>query len=152
MDRANRGQLKSWHKFYDPADEAKLTAHLNGIRKACEESRGTINAGDFLSMLNIAYMEKAKNPQPDMLRIAPDAAKEILAQNAAGVYRLTREGAEKLTPIDAVRTGLQYSLDREFAIRPVDWPLVEKWARRTAGEILRQAERGGHNKSRGSEL
>jgi hypothetical protein len=147
MDRADRSQLKSWVKYYDPADELRLSTYFSVLRLMIKENKHPAAAGEFLTWLNEAYMQRADNPKPDMLRIAPDAAKEILAQSAADVYRLMPGGAEKLPPIEAVRIPL-YQSNREFAVKLHDLAGIEKWAQRASGDILRQAERGEQNKAK----
>jgi hypothetical protein len=151
MDMRGRDQLKSWTKHYNPADEARLSTLMDSFRWACEDSRNPVGVGEFLLQLSEPYMAKADNPQPGMLRVAPEAAKEILAQDAADVYRLMPKGMEKLPPIEAVRLPM-YSYFREFAVKAHDWAGIEKWAQRSAGDMLRQQGRGGHNKSRNAEL
>jgi hypothetical protein len=153
MDQFDRSQLKSWAKHYDPADEGKLAAYLSVLRRAAPENRQPVAAGEFLSEINRQFMERASNPQPDMLRVAPEAAKEILAQSAADVFRLMPNDMEKLSPIDAIKVG-QYSAGNEFAVRRCDWAGIEKWAQMASGDILRQNERGDRDKSkhRGEEL
>jgi hypothetical protein len=112
------------------------------------QSGSAVVVADFLSDLNRGYMRDATNPQPDMLRVTRVAASQMLARGDADVFRLLPIGSEKLSPIDAVRCGgLWYSENREFAIRREDLPGLNKWARRAAGEILRQTERGEHKKS-----
>ena len=153
MDSYDRSQLKSWTKHYDPADKANLAAHISGIRWACEETRQAVAVGEFLSQISAPYMAQANNPQPDMLRTAPEAAKEILAQNAADVFRLMQNGMEKLSPIDAIKVPV-YQFCREFAVKQDDWAGIEKWAQRAAGDMLRQIDRGEQSKtkSKGEEL
>jgi hypothetical protein len=89
----------------------------------------------------------ADNPQFDMLRVAPEVAKEILAQSAADVFRLMPKKTMKLSPIDAIKIPA-YTFCREFAVRGDDWAGIEKWAQRAAGDILRQNERGEQSKTK----
>jgi hypothetical protein len=145
MDQYERGQLKSWVKHYDPADEAKLVTCFGILRRVAPENRRPIAAGEFLSQINEQFMAQAGNHRSDMLRVAPEAAKEILAQSAADVFRLMPNGMEKLSPIDAIKVTV-YREYREFAVRRSDWDGIEKWARRGAGNILRQNERGERDK------
>gem|GEM_PF-1377464 len=141
-----RDQVNSWTKRYDSADEADLEVYISGIRWACEENRQPATVGELLSKISAPYMAQADNPQPDMLRIAPEAAKEILAQNTADVFRLMPNDMEKLSPIDAIKVPM-YQLYREFAVKLQDWGGIEKWAQRAAGDMLRQHERGERHKS-----
>jgi hypothetical protein len=145
MDQYERGQLKSRVKHYDPADEAKLVTCFSVLRRAALENRRPVAAGEFLSQINEPFMAQAAHPRPDMFRIAPEAAKEILAQSAADVFRLMPTGAEKLSPIDAIKVTA-YQEYREFAVRRSDWAGIEKWARRGAGNILRQNGRSERDK------
>ncbi|MDR1604067.1 MAG: hypothetical protein LBS10_04660, partial [Gracilibacteraceae bacterium] len=71
----------------------------------------------------------------------------MLAQNVAEVYRLMPDDMEPLSPIDAIKIPA-YQYCREFAVKPQDLAGLEKWARRASGEILRQAERGEHIKTK----
>jgi hypothetical protein len=153
MDLNDRGQLKSWTKHYDPADEARLATSLSVLRWAFEENRQAVEVSEFISQINEQYMSKAISPQPDMIRVAPEAAKEILAQNTANVFRLLPNDVEKLSPIDAIKVPLYHSY-REFAISRNDWPGIEKWAQRASGDILRQNEHNQRDKPKykGEEL
>jgi hypothetical protein len=145
MDQFDRSQLKSWAKHYDPADEAKFATYFGVLRRAALENRRPVTAGEFLPPINEPFMAQAVHPRPGMLRVAPEAAKEILAQSAADVFRLMPTGAEKLSPIDAIKVTA-YQEYREFAVRCSDWAGIEKWARRAAGDILRQNGRGERDK------
>jgi hypothetical protein len=151
MDNAERGQIKSYRKHYAPADEEKVTVFIDTLRWAVQENRQPVTPTELAAQMSAAYMSRAAHPQPDMLRVAQAAAQEILAKNAAPVFRLTGNGPEQLSPIDAVKTGLWYSTDREFAVKREDLPGAEKWASRAAEGILRQAERGEKEKPRGEE-
>ena len=146
MEPIDRDQMQSWKIHYTAADEARLAQCLNTFRDLVKENRQLITAEALLSQMNIPYMSRANHPQPDMLRLSPEAAKEIL--NTASVYRLMDDKPEKLSPMDAVRTGLNYLVNREFAIRREDLPKLEQWARRSAETMLRQIGRGERNKSK----
>jgi hypothetical protein len=150
MDFCDRDRLKSWQRHYDPADETRLATHIRVLCRTVTENSRPVTPGEFLSRLNGQYMARAANPQPDMLRVAPEAAREMSAQNAAEVFRLMPNGAEKLSPIDAIKAPA-YQSCREFAVKPQDLAGIEKWARRASGEILRQAGRGARIKTQLSE-
>ena len=111
----------------------------------------TVTLSVLISEVNSVYMSEAQNPQPDMLRIANAAAKEILARDEAAVYRLLPTGAEKLAPIDAAR-AVSFSENRDFAIKREDAAALDKWAERTVTNFARQTERGEHKRSHGTEL
>lgn len=151
MDRFECDQLQSWVKHYDPADESRLATYLDVLRRAVEENKRPVLTGEFLYQLSAPYMARADNPQPDMLRVAPEAAKEILAGRAADVFRLMPGDMEKLSPIDAIKVPV-YQFHREFAVRRYDWAGIDKWAQRSAGETLRQNQRGEHDKSKNKEV
>jgi hypothetical protein len=153
MDSPERGEVRSHVYHHDPADVAQANAAVQALRRACEEKQMAVSPENFLLKQNSAYMAGAEHPVPDMLRITRDAASDILARGGAEVYRLLPAGPEKLSPMDAVRSGgLWFSEHREYAIRCDDLPALTKWAERAAAEIFRQTERGEHNKSRGEEL
>lgn len=96
-------------------------------------------------------MAQADNPQLDMLRIAPEAAKEILAQNAAEVFRLLANEPKKLSPLDVVKSGgLAYLEYREFAVKKDALPDLDKWAKRKAAELTCPAPE--RNKSKEAEI
>ncbi len=108
---------------------------------------------EFLAGVNVAYMEQAQCPQPEMLRVSQQAAKEMLARGDCEVHRLLPEGTEKLSPTDAVKSGLWYSKHREFAIRREDVAGMEKWAERSAADIVnRPQERSEQKKSHEQEV
>jgi hypothetical protein len=153
MDRLERDQLKSWTKHYAPSDEARLSVLLGDIRHVCEESRQPVAVSTFLSQISQPFMAQAARPEPTMLRVAQDAAREMLATNSARVFRMTGGGVERLSAIDAAKIG-QWLADREFAVNKSEFAGVEKWAARASAEILRQTERGERSKAKvnGEEL
>ncbi len=151
MEPYDRDQLKSWVKHYDPADEARLATYLGVLRWAVEENRQAVSTGEFLSGMNRPFMAQASNPRSGMLRLSQETAKQMLAQNENAVYRLLPGGPQQLAPVEAVKTGLWYSSDREFAINIKDTYLLHKWAERTSTDMLRKTERGEHKNSRDNE-
>ncbi|MDR1210156.1 MAG: hypothetical protein LBK41_07600 [Clostridiales bacterium] len=155
MDRLDRGQIRDYSYYYNPADEDRLTAHLDALRHARLESASPASPADFLARLNESYMASAQNPQPGMIRLAREAAVEVLARGDADVFRLLPGNAAKLSPLDAVTSsGLNYSEYREFAIHRSDLPGLKKWAERACGNIQRQIhhELGERHKSPDAEL
>jgi fructose-1,6-bisphosphatase/inositol monophosphatase family enzyme len=62
-----------------------------------------VSANDFLTKINTRFMAQTENPQFDMLRVSQEAAREILAQNVADVYKLTSVGAAKLRICSIIR-------------------------------------------------
>lgn len=150
MGRNDREPILSVTKYYDPADESRLTTYLDVLRWAVEENRLAVPSGIFLSQISEPYMAKSCNPRPDMLRVTPDAAKEILAGNVAKVFKLVPDDMEKLSPIDAIKIPM-YPTNREFAVLLNDLTGVDRWAQRASGEILRQNEHGARDKSKNKE-
>ncbi|MDR1669201.1 MAG: antirestriction protein ArdA [Oscillospiraceae bacterium] len=148
MELIDRDQMHRWTTHYTPEDETRLAICLDAFRDLVTENRQPVTTDELLSQLNAPFMARANHPQPDMLRLSPEAAKEILVQNTASVYRLMDDKPEKLSPMDAVKTGLNYLVNREFAIRREDLPSVEQWARRSAEAILRQTEREEKDRSK----
>ena len=152
MDPIERDQVIGWDKHYDHVEKAQISALVSNMRFAYASINSPMSPHDFLHKVNEPYMNQAANKKSGMLRITLDAARELLAQNVIDVFRMTPKGTEKLSPLDAVKTGLWYSFDREFAIKPDDLKGFEKWAQCTAGDFLRQSERGGHKKEREESL
>jgi len=137
---------------YDPADESRASEFISDLCDNAANNGRMITQEDFLALLNAPFMAKAQNRQPDMLRIARETARDMLARSDAEIYRLMPEGAVKLSPLDAVKSGgLWFKEHREFAIKLGGLAGLRKWANRTADEIARQAMRGEHKKYRETE-
>ncbi|MDR1070810.1 MAG: hypothetical protein LBL37_08535, partial [Gracilibacteraceae bacterium] len=132
------------------ADEKQLAAHLDILRQSRPETYAAAPAGEFIARLNEPFLAQARSPQPGMLRVAPKAARVMLARSEGPVYRLGRGGPAPLSAIDAVKGDLWRS--GEFAIWRHDAAALEKWASRSATETLRQFERSEQNKNHGMEV
>ncbi|MCL2853364.1 MAG: hypothetical protein FWE20_10115 [Defluviitaleaceae bacterium] len=135
----------------DPINEEMVDGFLATLRGDCKQSGKSVTKDAFLADFNNGFMDRAKHCQPDMLRVAREAASEMLARGDAEVFRLMSDGPHKLSPIDAVKTkGLWFTECRDFAIDRGSLAGLEKWAERTAGNFARQAEksldRGEHMK------
>ena len=91
--------------------------------------------------------------QPFMIRIANEAAKEMLARGDADVYRLTDGGSVKLHAIEAARP-MCFAEYKDLAIKQKDSAGLEKWAARKVDGIIRQAECAERiaSKNKGEEL
>ena len=113
-------------------------------KTACKAS----DMSTLLTDIAAFYMSVAENPQPDMIRVTNEAAKEILARGDASVYNLTATGPEELAPIDAARI----TNFRDLAIRCDDIAGLDKWAERTVKNMARQNERGERPKNKAEEL
>ena len=150
MEQLERDQLKSCVKHYSSSDKALLSSFTSNLGSllSCKSIHDSMTTHEFLHRINKSYMDKAANKKTGMIRITLDVARELLTQNESDVYRMTAKGTEKLLPLDAVKTGLWYSFDREFAIKPNDLKGLEKWAKRTAGDFIQQAKRSRYKKGR----
>ena len=144
--------VQSWRREFQTEDYTKVRKHLDEIGGLPESAKATGEEA-FFTALNAAYMEKSQYPTEDFLRVPRETAKEMLARGDADVFRLLPAGAEKLSPIDAVKSGLWFSEYREFAIKREDLPGLDKWAERTAAAMIsRAAERAEPKKSQEPEL
>ena len=106
--------------------------HLENIAEKHAEQGASVEANTLLESLNEPYMKSADNPQPDMIRISREVAKDILTHGDAAVFRLLPKGAEQLSPLDAMasRGGLWYESYREFAVKKEDIGKLDKFADR----------------------
>jgi len=100
------------------------------------------------------------SPQPTMIAVANEAAKEILARGDADVYRLsvgdeTNGGVVKLDTFEALRP-MCFAEYRDTAIKLEDAGGLGKWAEQKVSDISRKLEkeagRETHKKSHGGEL
>jgi hypothetical protein len=140
MDERERGEIKSYEYHYHPGDAERLTAHLEALLQLREETCVPVSIGEFIGRLNAPFMATAKNPQQDMLRIAPEAARAMLTRGDSPVYRLKVNGPAPLAAVDAVKADLWRS--GEFAVCRRDIFALEKWAERTASDALSRSVRG----------
>lgn len=134
LAKIDRDGIKDWRRVFADGDFSKVHRHLEYLNAQTESACRQVSASEFLAVANTAYMENAQNPQQGMLRISQDAAKEMLARSDCDVYRLLPNGAEKLVPTDAIKSGLWFIENREFAIRRGEIQGLEKWAERSAKE------------------
>jgi hypothetical protein len=141
-----KDRVESWRRQFRDEDYSGVHQHLAKISDGHSEAKA-VSAYEFLVGINAAYMESARCTTTGFLRVSQETAKEILACGDAEVFHLSPEGATRLEQIDAVKSGLWFSEHREFAIRREDLPKLDGWAERTSAELLRQAERAGHQKS-----
>ena len=145
--------IVSSRKLYDESALSGLHAHVEDVHKQRTTNVKTISTDELLADINSSYMARAECPKPDMLRVTREAATELLARGDADVYRLSYGGAQRLSPMDAIKTkGLWFPSNREFAIGREDAAGLDKWAERKTGDIMRQAERGEQKRSKATEL
>jgi hypothetical protein len=113
----------------------------------------TVDIETVLSEINVHFMADAANPQPGMLRVTNEAAREILARGDMDVYKLTAEGPDKMAAFEALRP-LCFREHRETAIKCEDAARLDIWANRTVKDIMRRNERDERNtnKTKGEEL
>ena len=131
---------------YNPQNEELLHNHIQNLCSNGENHCKEVSPEEFLADFNKSFMAKAQHPQPDMIRVAREAAAEVLARSYSEVYRLMPDGPTRLTPLDAVKSkGLWFTEYRDFAIKTDGLPGVEEWAKRTADKISRQIEAPEHN-------
>jgi len=139
-------------KHDTPADEGELAAYLDVLRWAVGENRRAIPTGLFLKQINEPYMAQSHAPQPGWFRVSSEAARDLLAQDAAFIFKAYPEPPARLMPIDAAKASLWTAGKLEFFVRHDECENLERWARRAAGEMLRQSERGERGKSRDAEI
>ena len=90
----------------------------------------------------------AEHPYSDMILIANEPAREILARGDADVYQLADDGGvTKLDTIAALRPAC-FADYRDLAIKHKDAEGLGKWAERKVGDIIRQAERAERSKAK----
>ncbi len=153
LEDIERDQLESWTRRFEPGAHNSVFRHLEDIRDQHERAGQAVSPEELLSAMNAAYMERAENPQADMLRIPLVTAREMLAHGDAGVFRLLPEGARQLTALDAMhsRGGLWYQQYREFAIKKEDISHLDRWASRTIEAAVKPAPERNAEKSRSGE-
>ena len=153
LETIDRDQIESWTRRFEPGAYSAVQRHLEDVREKHEQSGKAIAPEELLVMMNAAYMESSKNPQPTMLRIPLVAARDMLANSDAAVFRLLPEGAKQLSPLDAMqsRGGLWYQHHREFAIRKEDAPGLDRWANRVIEAAVKPAPERDTEKSNARE-
>lgn len=153
LETIDRDQIESWTRRFEPGAYSAVQRHLEDVREKHEQSGKAIAPEELLVMMNAAYMESSKNPQPTMLRIPLVAARDMLANSDAAVFRLLPEGAKQLSPLDAMqsRGGLWYQQHREFAIRKEDAPGLDRWANRVIEAAVKPAPERDTEKSNARE-
>ena len=150
MSVTDRDQIQSWTRRFEPGAHSTVFRHLENIRDRHEQTGQAVSPEELLSAMNAAYMERAENPQVDMLRIPLVAARDILSHGDAEVFRLLPEGAKQLTALDAMqsRGGLWYQQYREFAIKKEDISHLDRWASRTIEAAVKPTQERNAEKSR----
>ncbi|MCL2853106.1 MAG: hypothetical protein FWE20_08760 [Defluviitaleaceae bacterium] len=148
-------------RHFADADYSAVRKHLEHISGSHQLLDGPVltDASETFPRFNHFYMEEVmENPEHDAIRIPNQAAREMLARNDAPIHLITEQGvkSENLSQLDVLRI-LKFGKENAFAIKTEDLPGFEKWAKRTAPEMVRQVqakdkERGEQKKSQGEEL
>jgi len=152
MDAAEKAELKNYEHEYAPVDKGQIFSLIGTMRRIAGDMCAGTSSGAFLHRINESYMNEAHHKKPGFIRVSPDAARELLAQSATDVHRLKSGGIEKMLPIEAVKIGLRQVSDREFAVKLCDLEGLEKWAQRSAKDMVRQTEREEQKKLRDETL
>jgi hypothetical protein len=150
FSREERGRFKEYAAHFPDEDLKEAAKQYSSIMGAHEMSSVAVEADVFLLEANAQYMEKAENPQPALLRISNDAARELLARGDADVYALVENGEKRLEAFEALRP-LCFADYKETAIKKEALPGLDKWAERKVKDINREAERGERSKSKDKE-
>ena len=140
LEQIDRDGVQDWRRVFADGDFSKVHRHLDHLRGQTEAACRQVSASELLAAANTIYMDQAQCPQPVMLRVSQTAAKEMLARGDCEVYRLLPTGAEKLSPTDAIKSGLWFSQHRKFAIRREDTAGFQKWAGRSAADAINRTK------------
>jgi hypothetical protein len=144
--------IQNWQREFDDDAYIQVRQHIKDVRTGHEASLCTTGENDIIAELSAAYRGRSQNPREDFLRLSQGAAQQILAGGDADVYRLLPDGVQKLSPVEAAKSGLWLSEYREFAMRCDELEKLERWAKRSADAALFSPERGEHKKSYAEEL
>ena len=129
-------------------------SHLRNIRSQWENKipgvqQISISSREFLVDINTNYMAQLA-PESYLLRIAPEAAKELLARDDVCVSSLRPEAdAEPLSPLDAVKSKKMHDSPMHgFVIDKLNIHKIDAWAKRNVEGIARRVERDEHKKTK----
>lgn len=75
----DRDHIQSWTRYFEPDSHRTVLRHLEDVREKHQQSGKAVAPDDLLSKLNAAYMDRAENPHPDMLRIPLVSARDTLS-------------------------------------------------------------------------
>ncbi|GHV39872.1 hypothetical protein FACS189490_04160 [Clostridia bacterium] len=141
-----RSEAQSITRHYADTDLKAATGAFKTLSNSNARKAAAVDETALLGELSAAFMQ-TEYPQPDMLRIANEPARDILARGDADIYALTESGALKLPPIEAAKTG-RFAEREDLAIKREDGLGLDKYAHRTATKLLREVERGDRAKSK----
>jgi hypothetical protein len=148
-----RNVIQNYEPHFPESGLNEATRHYTRFIGANEMFSVAVEMDVFIPEVNAAYMNAARHPQPDMIRVGNEAAKEILARGKYSVFNLTPEGAVKLAVIEAMRP-MCFAEHRDLAIKREEIAGLDKWAERAVKSIQRQHGREERNKinNKGEEL
>lgn len=135
MELYEKDALKSWGFRYDLEELNVMRSHY---AKAVGEWKGiafSVGPEYLAEHLNTEYMLEAQHSDPDLFRIPMGTAKQLLLCDEVPVYRLLPNGAEKLSPVTAVKTGLWYQSYREFAVKPEDLKKLDQFCQKEIDKL-----------------
>lgn len=136
MELYEKDALKSWGFRYDLEELSGMRSHYAKIISEWKNIAFSVNSEDLEERLNTEYMLEAQHSDPDLFRIPMGTAKQLLLCDEVPVYRLLPEGAEKLSPVSAVKTGLWYQSYREFAVKPEDLKKLDQFCQKEIDKLI----------------
>ena len=131
-----------------------LDAHLQTFRNQCAEippavQRIPISTREFRADINRNYLSQLKYPDSRMLRIAPEAARELVARGDVNVYRMdSKSNPELLYSMDALKIkSARTSPKSGFAIDKL-YASTNEWAKHRVKSVVQQIERDERKKTK----
>jgi hypothetical protein len=140
LTRERRGSIQAHTPHYADRDIRSIESQYESFLHKSDRVCTAVDMELFLADINERFFAEANYPQPEMLRISNEAARDILARDSVDVFRFTENGAEKLFPIEAVKP-MSFAVYHEFAIKLEDAAAMDKWAGRFIQKLLQQNER-----------
>ena len=146
-------------RHFTDNDFAYVHRHLERTHEHHLETAGLqLKPHELLEEVYYSYTAKvADSPEGGIIRIASQAAKEMLARDDAPIHLIMKSGekSENLSQLDVIRI-MKFGKENTFAIKTEDLSGFDKWAKRTASEMVRQAqtqtvERDASKKNRNTE-
>ena len=141
--QGNSDGLFTYH--YNDYDFNEVAKRFIALLSSHEMASVAMSFEEHLPRIDAAYRNtpasvEASQPNLDLIYIANEAAKEILAHGDADVYRITGVDAVKLSTVDAARSAT-FSEHHNFAIKQKDTSGLEAWAKRKVSDVVRKMEK-----------
>lgn len=136
MELYEKDALKSWGFLYDLEELSGMRSHYAKVISEWKDIAFSVTSEYLEERLNTEYMMEAQHADLDLFRIPMGTAKQLLLCGEIPVYRLLPDGAEKLFPVSAVKTGLWYQSYREFAVKPEDLKKLDHFCQKELDELL----------------